>query len=149
MRLIKARKGRHEILDPAQPKLEQLGKSLLPAQQNRLWQITLQMYGPYVYDAQGMPTALGLNDTDIARINSELNTVSHAYEVKVDQYVKAHHVQYHLVGGDMMVPIETPEIRKINEEKESKLMAAMHHSLSKSQNERLSELLGAPFKLSG
>jgi hypothetical protein len=144
-KVAKASKRRHEILDPAQPKLKQLGLSLSQSQQTRLWQITLQAYGPYVYDAKGMPTALGLNDVDIERIGKVQGAISLFYMKKVEFYVKEHKVPYHLVGGDMMVPVETPEIRRMNAERDTKLTVAMHQSLSKSQNDRLAKLLGPLF----
>lgn len=136
---------RYEDPDFAGPPLEQLGTHLSANQRKRVLEITLQQYGPLAYDAPGVAKELGLSDADRARIGAEVGRIYRDYDLKVERYAQSHTVPNHIVGGDMMVPVETPEIRKLRAERHAKILEAVQFNLSTEQLERLSRLLGKPF----
>jgi hypothetical protein len=138
---------RHLVEDPnfAGPPLERFGKGLTPAQQERIVQITLQQYGAYVYDAPGVATELGLKEADLQRIGDAMGKISLACDLAVEKYAKDHHVPNRLVGGDMMMPVETAEIRKMHADRDAKLQEVLVLNLTMAQYDHLSRLLGKPF----
>jgi len=136
---------RTEILYFEGPALQRLGENLTPAQQKRLTEITLRAYGAYVYDAPGVEAELGLTENDRMRIAQALGNISIACDDAVRQYAKEHHVRDRIVGGDIVLPEETPEIHKMHLDRDAKLLEALHQSLSKDQLQRLTNLLGKPF----
>jgi hypothetical protein len=133
--------------DPAAPALEKLGKTLSQSQKARLAQITLQSYGAHVLEAPGVANALGITPSHAERITNAQQDVARSYEEKERVWAEAHNGPWRIVGGDMKVPALTPEIRRMNDERDGKLMELLKQSLNKEQNEHLAKLLGKPVDL--
>ena len=133
--------------DPALPALEKFGKGLPLAKQERLSQITLQAYGPYVLTAPGVAKSLGLTGVGVDRITNLQLTEAATYNEKVRLYAAAHHVPTRIEQGDTVVPVETPGIRQMHDERDAKLTELLKQNLTKEQNDLLAKMLGKPVKL--
>ena len=133
--------------NPALPALAKFGKALSRSKQARLGQITLQAYGPHVIQAPGVGKALGLSVADVNRITKAQATAAAPYDEKVRLYAVAHPAPTSTVKGAGVVPVETPELRQMYDERDAKQTEVLKQSLTQEQNDRLAKMLGKPVKL--
>lgn len=133
------------VIRAARPALEALELTLTPSQIYRLRQITVVQVGPFVAGSAELINALRLSDAAITKIKADQAKVFAKYYKKMQDYIARAHPKLIYEKGGGSRPVDSPEMQKMDRQKQAELESAMQFWLTAPQQAKLKELRGKPF----
>ena len=133
-----------EVLRAARPELAAIGTRYKPAQRWRLQQLSLQGWGPYVWEEPGVESALKLTKPEKCRIAKGQARAFTVYQAEVRRFIRRRHPKMAMRKGGIKVPVRSPTMERLERLKDRMLWKALRSSLSSAQGASLLYLLRPP-----